>query len=57
MYFDLSKNGLATGVEAKLGDIAIAIDQEDAVTGYVYDIVLFYTRILQINGEEFRVMV
>ena len=57
IYFHLSRNGLASGIEAKVRDIMIPIEQQDAVSGLVYDIVVFYTRILQIQNNEFRTLV
>ena len=56
LYFGLSKNGLATGIDANVRDIQIVLEQT-AVNNLVYDVVCFYTRILQINGDEMKVMV
>jgi hypothetical protein len=56
MYFDLSRNGLATGIDANVREIQIPIEQS-ATANLVYDVVCFYTRILQINDGEMKVMV
>ena len=46
----------ASGIEAKVRDIMIPLEQTQ-VANLVYDMVVFYTRILQIQDNEFRVQV
>ena len=55
MYFDLSKNGLGTGVDINVRESQISVEQT-AIPNLVFDVVLFYTRVLQINGGEFRTL-
>ena len=51
IYLDLSRNGLATGLEAKTRPIQVDISQS-AVALLYYDVVVFYTKVVQIqNGE------
>jgi hypothetical protein len=55
-YFDLSKNGLGTGIDINVRELLINVEQT-AVSNLVFDVVLFYTRVLQIQGDSFRTMV
>ena len=55
-YFDFSKNGLGTGIDINVRELQIPVEQT-AVSNLVFDVVLFYTRVLQINGNDFRTMV
>ena len=56
MYFYLSRNGLASGIDMNVREMKIPIEQDDKV-GIVYDCVDFYSRVLQIQGGKFRIMV